>query len=328
MRCSSLTRRPAAPPSRAPTQRQVGAGTISCAIPTLASGATATFTFVVRVPEEASVSNTATAATDTTDTDSSNNSATAVVVVQDLPLTTDSVPHLAGVEGSPLNGVTVATFTDANPNAPLSEFTATIDWGDGTTGTATIAQDAARVFHVLGTHTYIEEGTFPVHVAINDDGGSTATADGSAVIADAPLNGSAVPVSGAAGTPLTARVARFTDSNPLAGPVDEYTATILWGDGTSSDGTIVADPATPGGFFVNGTHTYQSPGTFSTKVIVLDEGGSSLSLGGTATISGSALSAFGRTINAQEEDPVPGHRRLLQGRRPPQPGPRPLQGHD
>ena len=30
----------------------------------------------------------------------------------------------------------VATFTDANPNATASDFTATITWGDGTTSAA------------------------------------------------------------------------------------------------------------------------------------------------------------------------------------------------
>ena len=42
-------------------------------------------------------------------------------------------------------------------------------------------------------------------------------------------------------------VATFTDANPLT-TADEFTATINWGDGTSSSGTVVADDG--GGFDV------------------------------------------------------------------------------
>jgi len=201
--------------------------------------------------------------------------------------------------------VTVATFTDGNPNAPVSEFTATINWGDGTSSAATITQDASKVFHVLGTHTYIEEGNFPVHVAIDDEGGASTTADGTARIADAPLSGNALPITGIAGKSSSARVAHFTDSNPMAGPVDEYTATILWGDGTASEGRIVPDTVA-GGFFVEGNHVYNSPGTFNTRVLIQDEGGAGLTLNGTATVAAAELSSFGRTINARKKSAFQG----------------------
>src|SRR5262249_59164367 len=50
---------------------------------------------------------------------------------------------------------TVATFTDANPAAPLSDFTAMIDWGDGTPATAgTVSQPngIGTAFVVQGNH--------------------------------------------------------------------------------------------------------------------------------------------------------------------------------
>jgi len=181
----------------------------------------------------------------------------------------------------------------------VTEFTATINWGDGTSSAATITQDAAKVFHVLGTHTYIEEGAFPVHVTIDDEGGSETTADGTARIADAPLSGNALPITGVEGRSVSGNVARFTDSNPLAGPVDEYSATILWGDGSATAGTIVADGA--GGFFVNGTHTYTAPGNYSTRVLVQDEGGAGLTLNGTAAIGAAPMTAFAQTINARKK---------------------------
>jgi hypothetical protein len=71
---------------------------------------------------------------------------------------------------------TVATFTDANPGAPVSDFTATIDWGDGTTSAGTITALPGGGFAVSGDHEYKRKGTYSVTVDIADDGGSTATA--------------------------------------------------------------------------------------------------------------------------------------------------------
>src|SRR5207248_4259036 len=67
----------------------------------------------------------------------------------------------------------VATFTSANSGAVASDFTATINWGDGTPATAgTITEDAATVFHVSGNHTYTKPGSSPISVTIRDQNGT------------------------------------------------------------------------------------------------------------------------------------------------------------
>jgi PKD repeat protein len=76
--------------------------------------------------------------------------------------------------GSPFNGV-VATFTDANTANVAGDFTATIDWGDGTT-TAGIVSGGAGSFTVSGSHTYASAGSYPVTVTLTDDAPGTATA--------------------------------------------------------------------------------------------------------------------------------------------------------
>jgi PKD repeat protein len=68
-------------------------------------------------------------------------------------------------------------------------------------------------------------------------------------------------------------VATFTDADPQGDPADAL-ATIQWGDGTISAGTIQADPA--GGFDVLGSHTYKEEGTYKVSVTARDLGGSSL----------------------------------------------------
>src|SRR5205085_6156163 len=72
--------------------------------------------------------------------------------------------------------------TDANPNATASDFTATIDWGDGTNTTDTVVAQSGSGFEVEGVHTYVNGGQFNVGVTIDDVGGSTATAIATAAV--------------------------------------------------------------------------------------------------------------------------------------------------
>jgi hypothetical protein len=78
-------------------------------------------------------------------------------------------------------GATVATFTDANPAADVGDFTASIDWGDGQVTTGAISAQPGG-FAVAGTHAYKGKGDYPVTVLVQDVGGSTATAVGTASV--------------------------------------------------------------------------------------------------------------------------------------------------
>jgi hypothetical protein len=90
----------------------------------------------------------------------------------------------------------VASFSDGNPTAPPSDFTATIDWGDGTPLTAgTVSQPGGvgTAFIVSGAHTYADSGvttgtgtsgTYPIQVFVVDVGGSRLTMDNTAHVAD------------------------------------------------------------------------------------------------------------------------------------------------
>jgi hypothetical protein len=82
--------------------------------------------------------------------------------------------------------VVVATFTDANALAKPGDFSATVDWGDGTTGPATVSTRPGGGFQVTGTTRYATPDSYPVSVAIADAGGSTATATTTATISSAP----------------------------------------------------------------------------------------------------------------------------------------------
>src|SRR5262249_18258755 len=69
----------------------------------------------------------------------------------------DAALNAAGVDVAAIQGIAfsgpVATFTDDNPTAPLSDYTATIDWGDGSVS-AGVVSVVAGVLTVSGTNTY------------------------------------------------------------------------------------------------------------------------------------------------------------------------------
>jgi hypothetical protein len=234
------------------------------------------------------------------------------VDVIDAPLAATAAT-LTGVEGFPLLNaagsdlVTVATFTDGNPDATPMEYKVTIDWGDGSGGSGTVLSGAAAgSFIVVSSHKYAEAGTYPVNILIDDsagdNGGSRAVANGSAVIADAPLmNVAANPVGGTEGSGLSGvTLGTFTDINP-AGKTSDFTVTIGWGDGSATD-TLTGSVAITGGtstgisaaaniaagtgtnFKITGNHTYKEEGSFTITVAVADADGNTFTLTTTATI--------------------------------------------
>src|SRR5262249_44792644 len=82
-----------------------------------------------------------------------------------------SVSNVSAVEGNPFIGV-VANFTDDNVRSQPGDFTAMIDWGDGTQATAgkIIAGNGLGAYLVVvdGTaeapaHTYADETGSPIH---------------------------------------------------------------------------------------------------------------------------------------------------------------------
>jgi hypothetical protein len=228
--------------------------------------------------------------------DKGGSSATAMstVTVADAPLSAIGIA-LQLVEGSPFTGQ-VAAFVDANPKATLATFTAgggsvTIDWGDGSPVVPAILtqpQGPGSAFIVSGSHTYTDERSYTIHVAVTDRGGATAQSLASALVLDAGLTASGVAVNAFDGTTFSGTVATFVDANPFAG-LGDFSAgqgyvRIDWGDGFTSLGTV-SQPGGPGSQFVaSGAHTYAQVGTRQIQVNIFDVGGSQASATSTATI--------------------------------------------
>jgi PKD domain len=88
----------------------------------------------------------------------------------DAPLTLTR--FVAGPLGHRSAGV-AATFTDADPNGQVSDYTATVSWGDGTTSTVKVIKNPlGKGFALAGLHSYTKKGTYTVTLTVADRGGS------------------------------------------------------------------------------------------------------------------------------------------------------------
>src|SRR5206468_12733947 len=164
---------------------------------------------------------------------------TSEVMVSDAALTA-SGDSISATEGASFAGQ-VATFSDADRNGALSDYTAMITWGDGQSSTGTISLGAGGTFAVSGNHTYADEGSYTVSVQIADAGGASISTTGSATVGDAALNAQGASINATEGAAFSgAVVATFNDAN-LSAAAGDFTATISWGDGGSSLGTVTAN---------------------------------------------------------------------------------------
>jgi hypothetical protein len=189
---------------------------------------------------------------------------------------------ISAAEGTVVSG-TIATFTDPGATDPASNFTASIDWGDGTTTAGIVSNgSAASAYVVSGTHQYTDElsGLFNVSISEPEGLGSNGIAN-TVTISEADaltLTGSSFSVR--AGRPFSRTVATFTDTNPLALPSD-FTTTINWGDGTTTSGTVTGPEGGP--FPLTGSHTYKPAGTFTVTITAADDPPGTATASATAT---------------------------------------------
>jgi uncharacterized protein (TIGR03118 family) len=187
------------------------------------------------------------------------------------------------IEGAAFSGA-VAAFADSNGTGTYS---ATINWGDSTTTAGTVISTGAGGLLVTGTHTYAEENAvaLPVTVTLTDTADvTTATANSTVLVADAPLTGTPVTFAPTTGTPFTGSVATFTDADP-AGTASDYTATINWGDASPTSAGVISGT---GPFTVTGAHTYFVAGAKTVTVTINDVGGASTVVTSTANVAASA----------------------------------------
>jgi hypothetical protein len=205
-------------------------------------------------------------------------SETVTVIVTEQPITATGT-NVSATEGALFTGQ-VASFTDPTATATAAEYTASITWGDGNTSTGIVSGPPGGPFTVTGSNTYAEEGTtYTVTVTITDIDNATngAITTSTATVSDAALLASCAVVADSSQS-FSGPTATFTDAASPFGTLSDFTATINWGDGTTSAGTVTGPDGGP--YSVSGTHTYTSTGPFTITTTINDVGGSTASTPG------------------------------------------------
>jgi hypothetical protein len=208
---------------------------------------------------------------DVTDTAGSVASDTALVTITNAAPVVAAASNLTGAEGQTVPFA--ASFTDAGV---LDTHTATIDWGDGTTGPGTITETAGTGT-IAASHAYVNDGVYTIGIVVTDDAGATGSSQARATIANLPpVVGPVGDVTSHQGDLVTVRTI-FTDP----GIRDAHTATIDWGDGTTGTGSVTE---VDGAGIVEASHAYLREGIYKIGVVVRDDAGAAGSSQGTATI--------------------------------------------
>src|SRR5207247_11068373 len=115
-------------------------------------------------------------------------------------------------------------------------------------------------------------------------------------ISDASRSGAGMTVTGTEGTAFRGAVANFTDAN-ISGTASDFSATIAWGDGITTLGTVNANGG--GSFTVSGSHTYAEQGSFAIAVTLTDVGASAVA-NSTAQVADASLTARGSPVSTVE----------------------------
>ena len=119
---------------------------------------------------------------------------------------------------------------------------ASISWGDGTTTTVPVGNGVAngtlsQTFTLTAPHTYADDGNYTISLSVSGGGGQTSQTQ-DLTVSDAPLAAGSPPtILATPNTQFSGVVATFTDANATP-TVANYTATIDWGDGTKTTGTV------------------------------------------------------------------------------------------
>jgi hypothetical protein len=111
--------------------------------------------------------------------------AAAPALATSFPLTVTNLA-IAPVEGQVFSGP-LAVVADPNGLHTAGEYSGSIEWGDGTTDSATIIVSGSAI-SIVGTHTYIQTGPTVLKVSVANSGEpASGSAETTIDVADAPL---------------------------------------------------------------------------------------------------------------------------------------------
>ena len=199
-----------------------------------------------------------------------------------------------------------ATAYDASINVPATS-NPSVNWGDGTvdslsfdanpldSGSPCTSSSNLNINCRLNDHhVYNVPGTYTVTITYYTGALISYSTTTTAVVVQAtgvdPLPNNFYPT---AGVQFSGPIAYFTDSN-TSDPASTFSATINWGDGATSSGTV---GGAHGYFGISGSHTYVSAGTYAVEVQT-SYGITTVDVYGTAYVTAPPTQAAGVTLSA------------------------------
>lgn len=165
-----------------------------------------------------------------------------------------------------------ASFRSSRSGASIFDFSVSASFSDGYSSTGQAFRDSTQFGAYIGHPAFPETASLTATVTITD------TVDGSTAQVTAPVTVTERQVRAVgcdehpatAGAPITnVHLASIYDSEQ---DTPDLTASLAWGDGTSSPGTMQPSGSYPD--FVAGSHTYALPGRYTVTVTVSEPGSS------------------------------------------------------
>ncbi len=316
----------------------VVSGTLGCSNPTLASGASTTFTVVLQViastSSGTSIPVTANVSSTTTDPNPNNNSATATVVVAtagqaDLSVLSSATPNpvtddnnITYAQSVTNNGPAasgVATFTDTIPaGTTFVSFTVPAGWNCGATIPAVGA--TGTISCTIASLAVNATANFPlvVKASLGDTPGTTITNTANINVpcssaSDPNCANNSATTNVVVASPTQADLAIMKTANP--DPVDQgtnlqYTLQVTNNGPATAQGVTVTDPI-PNEFTFTSVSTTQGTCTYTASTTTVSCSLGSMNVGGlvlitinaTAVTFNAALSTNTATVSATTGDP-------------------------
>jgi uncharacterized repeat protein (TIGR01451 family) len=151
----------------------VSGGVVTFNIGSIAANGTVTASVTAQAIEDGAASDNVSVTSTSPDPNSANNSSSQATTVSEPAI---SVSAPIRTRNQTLTNFQVATFTHASGVEPTGAFSATINWGDGTTSAGTISL-SGTTYSVRGSHTYSGGGRHTISTTVVETGNAVVKLD-------------------------------------------------------------------------------------------------------------------------------------------------------
>jgi len=175
---------------------------------------------------------------------------------------------------------------DSGPAGTTEDFTATLDWGDGSAEPVLVSEAPGSAATpttgtLAATHAFADDASLSVAVQICDDDGGCGTAVVAVTVANVAPTVEAGPDRVVDEGTLLDLAVSFQDpgfDNPAAGTVEDFSAFVNWGEGfgVQAPMTVLETPGSAGTATTgsaSASHVYADDGAYLVTVTVRDDDG-------------------------------------------------------